>query len=787
MLRERLAAWLDVRPREVRPLLVSCAGAFLVIAFVVAARSLREALYLTRFPVETLPYITGAVAVGSVPAVAFFARLLARHDPRRVLNVTVAGMAAGVALLWPVVTAGPAVVVFYLWTALGTLLLTSGFWLVTAERFPVRGAKRLFGLIAAGGTLGAMAAGNGLAWLTSRLAVSGIVPGVALLLAGFLVVQALAPGFSPGDPGVEGTGDRGREEESGEGASMVEGLRLIRETPHLRTIALIVMAATIASTLVDYQFKELARESLTTGESLTGFFGAFYGWTGAAALVLQVGVAARLLSGAGIAVTLSVLPLLLLTGGAGLLIAPVLAVATAVRGGDNALRKSLHRSVLEVVYVPLPARVRRRTKTFVDSVADSAAEGIGAFLVFLWVTLGGMPSHHLSALVLVLAGALLWLARRMDRRYLSTVTEQLRAGGERGDAGTDHRDLLSASFSRVDLRPALEEVGVATATTDLTRVAARARRRLEADGASWPPGGTRGPGPAGEGGDGSGSAPSASSGVDLATRLASPEPAEVEAALGEVPLDDPHWAPALLRLLARDTLYRRVVRILRGMGEGVVPVLVEAARDEGTDFVIRRRVPRVLAAVGGLEADEALLDLLRARRFEVRYQAAIALVRRRRKGLPTVPEPEARVWDALREELGKGRPVWELQRLLDEETWSGDGLVADRVGTRGDLSLEHAFRLLSLLLEPEAVRAAFRGVTADDERFRSLALEYLEQVLPADVRERLWPFIGDLSERERRRRERPLDQVVAELVTTGATLFPSQADRDAVRRLLEEE
>ena len=53
----------------------------------------------------------------------------------------------------------PAAVVFYLWTVVATLLLTSGFWIVTSEMFAVREAKRLFGLISAGGALGTFATG----------------------------------------------------------------------------------------------------------------------------------------------------------------------------------------------------------------------------------------------------------------------------------------------------------------------------------------------------------------------------------------------------------------------------------------------------------------------------------------------------------------------------------------------------------------------------------------------------------------------------------------------------
>jgi len=136
---------------------LSSCGAFLTIGFLVLGRSIREALFLARFPVETLPYVTAAVALAGVPAVGLFTRRIARGGTRRVLIRTAGGLAIGVAALWPIaVRSGAAVIAFYLWTAIGTLLLTSGFWLVTAELFPVRGAKRLFGLVAAGGTVGAM-------------------------------------------------------------------------------------------------------------------------------------------------------------------------------------------------------------------------------------------------------------------------------------------------------------------------------------------------------------------------------------------------------------------------------------------------------------------------------------------------------------------------------------------------------------------------------------------------------------------------------------------------------
>jgi hypothetical protein len=93
--------------------------------------------------------------------------------------------------------------------------------------------------------------------------------------------------------------------------------------------------------------------------------------------------------------------------------------------------------------------------------------------------------------------------------------------------------------------------------------------------------------------------------------------------------------------------------------------------------------------------------------------------------------------------------------------------------------------LLSLVLNPDAVRAAYQGITSEDERLLSLALEYLEQALPKDIRERLWPVIGDLTERQRSRAIRSLEVVVEELVETGATLFAGAEEREALRRMIE--
>ena len=746
----RVLEWLDVRPGEVRNVTLSFFGAFLVIAFATLARSLREAFYLTEFPVETLPYITAAVAVLSVPTVGYFARTLAHQNPRRVLAALLVLLSAGLAVfallaLVPGMAAYTkvATVAFYLWTALGTLLATSGFWVLTAEYYAVRGAKRLFGLIGAGGTAGAMVMGNLLIWLTQVIDTEWLAAGLVGLLLLFLATQLMLPKLDV--PHVA---------EAESGSQMRESVKTIQSSPHLRAIALIVFAVAVATTLLDYQFKEAARAIIQSPEGLTSFFGAFYGWTGAAALVIQLLVAARFLAGAGIAWTLAILPLTLMLGSVGMLIAPSLALVTMVRGGDNSLRKSLYRSGLEVTYVPVPSLQRRKTKTFIDTVVDSVGEGLGAGIIFLWVTLPGLPSRYLSAFIILISAWMLLLSRRMGRQYFSTVTDELRdSGSTTAKAGLEGRDLLSGTFTRLDIKSLLVEEGVADEVGD---------EQMEE--------------------------PAEATVDSIAQRLASRDLRIVARTLEDTVEWDENHIPDITRMLARDQLFDRVVLALLTAGDVAVPSLIQFLRDESTDFVIRRRIPRVLARMGGPEADAALLEALSANRFEVRDRSAIALVRRRRRDLPVSElESESAVWAAIRAEVGRDRPVWELQKLLDDTESGEDDLVSQRIGARGELSLEHTFRLLTLVLEPKVVQAAFHGVMTDDENLKSFSLEYLEQVLPTDIRSNLWPFIGDVSEYKRDKSLRSLDDVVSDLMETGATLFADAEHREALKRMLEDQ
>ncbi len=745
---QAIADWANVRPREVKNLILCIGGAFCLISFMVLARSLREALYLTSFSVKTLPYVTSAYVFLGVVAVHFFVQWLSQNRPRMVMLVLLFVLLIGTGILWPVVSLSKAfVVVFYFWTALGTLLLTSGFWVVVSEYFDLRGAKRLFGLIAAGGTLGAMVMGTSTPYLTKKLDIHFLIPILVLILGLFLLCLYILPSL-PDSP---------RQEKGN--ASIKESFFLVLRNSHLCTLALIVMTATCASSLLDYQFKDLTRASLHTKEELTSFFGTFYGWTGAISLVLQLVLTSPLMARAGIASTLSILPFFLALGSFGIFIHPNLMWATLGRGADNSLRKSLHRSALEVLYVPVPSALRRKTKTFIDSVLDALAEGIGSGIIFLWVTWGNQPSRYLSLGTLALSGLFFFLNLKMGKRYFDTLSERLTKDQKDSqkllaEARSNARDLLSATFTHLEL----PKLGIPV-TWPVTQPVTTVRTKdLFEEGQK-----TKNP-------------------VENLTSL---EPEALSRLLNEFTLWTEEHIPHLIRLLARDSLVPKISEILISLGTQACDRLVDCFVDQETDFSLRRRIPSILSQIQQPQAEEVLLSALSDRRFEVRYRAGIALVHRKRENISsqfTTWPPK--IWKAIESEVNLDRAVWEARRLLDQVE-DHDSLVSERLGVRGEMSLEHTFRLLTLVLEPEPVRSAYLGILSSDLKLKGFSLEYLELTLPSTIRQKLWPFIGDLSKRELKKASRPLGEVISDLLKTGATLFASEKDRKALQGLLD--
>ncbi|TFG66362.1 MAG: hypothetical protein E4H28_02185 [Gemmatimonadales bacterium] len=742
---QRLSEWLGIRENEVGIVAVSFAGAFLVMSFVGLSATLRETTYQAEIGTSNLSYVRAGVVFLGISAAVLFSRTLGLVEPRRAMRVIALLLATGMAAIWPFLgSSKTAVVLFYLVTATGTVLLASGFWLVVSEMLVVREAKRLFGLISAGGTLGLLVTGLAGALIAKQVETATFVPALVVILIAYAGLNEFVPrtriSCTPIAPNVRWN----------------DSIALIFSRPHLRTLTAIVFLAAVISMLIDYQFRQAAAQVfLPDKQALQSFYLLFLAGTGAVALAIQLLVTTRVMTRAGVTWSLAVLPLFVLALSAGMLILPGLPLASGLRGADSTLRKSLFRSGVEFLWVPVHPDTRRKVKTFVDTMANNLGDGLATLMFFLIVTKGGMSSLYLSPLVIGAGLVFLALARKMGLEYTATLRRRL-ADGDSGDLLAEAQDGLTlgpVTLNRIDLTRILSTLALDPDDSTAVRSAAAVEVAPVAN---------------------------AIDPLDPQAIFASTDDEMVRAWLGRGEPLSVDSIPDLARLLARDRIRDATARRLIAIGEPAGPPLCLILQDNSADFVVRRRIAGVLGAIPGEAAFNGLIGALSADRFEVRYRAARSLSRRRAEADARLEE--ATVWEAIRSELSRGRAVWELARLLDHD--DPNLPVEQRVTQRGQLSLEHVFRLLSFVLDAEAIYATWAGITGDNANLESLALEYLEQVLPKDVRDRLWPFIGDLSAEQSRRAIRPLDDVIEDLMDTGATLFGGD-HRQALARYLD--
>src|SRR5262249_11930375 len=126
-----------------RLVLTAIVSAGAMIAFQVAGKATRDALFLSNFPVTALPAMSAASAAVSIAAVLAAARLFSLKSPRNVIPAAFCVSSILLIAEWVIYGIAPqaAAILLYLHMAAFGATLVSGFWSVMSELFDPRTAK----------------------------------------------------------------------------------------------------------------------------------------------------------------------------------------------------------------------------------------------------------------------------------------------------------------------------------------------------------------------------------------------------------------------------------------------------------------------------------------------------------------------------------------------------------------------------------------------------------------------------------------------------------------------
>jgi AAA family ATP:ADP antiporter len=302
---------------------------------------------------------------------------------------------------------------------MGALILVQ-FWTLTNELFNAQEAKRLYGVIGAGGTLANILIGL----LSAKIATWFGAASLLLLCAGLLGATAIAS-FLGGRVGRQRLFARAASGKPA-AAKRTGGAGRVLSDPHLRTVALLAAVTFFTTTLVDFEFKVVAADRVEKA-ALASFFGYFSAAVGALALVLQLFGSSRLLARAGVVGALAVLPVSLAVGNVALLIFPALWAASVTKGADTLFRYSVNDATTQILYLPVPSQARVAAKAFVDGVVKPVAIGLAGLTLKGWELSVGRDPYRLAWISLALTCAWLAVVASLRRKYISTLQDNLRS------------------------------------------------------------------------------------------------------------------------------------------------------------------------------------------------------------------------------------------------------------------------------------------------------------------------------------------------------------------------
>lgn len=426
-LRRRLLKTFDLRPGEAAPALESALLFYLVLSAYYVLRPLREEMGLAA-GIENLPAMYVGTLAGTVvlvPVIGWLVRRWRREVFLPLIYRFFALNLLGFQLAWRLCDADQVVVlgrVFYVWLSVFNMLAVSMFWSFMADGFGYRRSRRLFGLVAIGGTAGAILGSGLTAALVDRIGHGWLMVVSAVLLeAGVRTVGRLArrfdgAGFREGDPPATDVAGRGR--------GLLAGLTLTFTSPYLLAVAAYLFLYSLTSTFLYFQQAHIVDAQALTREGKAALFARIDLWTNLLTLACELLLTGRLLRRLGTGRVLALMPAGTAIGFAALAAAPGLVTLVVFQVTRRAANYALARPARETLFTTVDDDVRYRAKSFIDTFVYRGGDLLGAGTVQA-LGVAGLGLGPLAFIAAPLAGLWTWLALYLGRRQQARAAASL--------------------------------------------------------------------------------------------------------------------------------------------------------------------------------------------------------------------------------------------------------------------------------------------------------------------------------------------------------------------------
>jgi len=306
---------------------------------------------------------------------------------------------------------------FFIWLSVFNLFVVSVFWSFMSDIYTKTQANRLYGFIASGGTCGAICG----PFITLSLAKS-IGPVNLLLISAFLLALAIIVIRDLVNRRLLHVGDKHTlpVDIKPVGGNPFSGFRLALSTWYLLGICLFILLYTACSTFLYFAQAQIVADAFESSEDRTSLFALMDLLVNSLTLCVQVFITGKLLSRLGTAISLMILPLLVIVGFFCLSISPVLVTLMIFQVSRRTLNYGLSRPARESLFTILTLEEKYKAKNFIDTVVYRGGDALTG-----WVFAGlrGLGLSLPVIMVLALPLGVVWmitglaLGKHCDKAY----------------------------------------------------------------------------------------------------------------------------------------------------------------------------------------------------------------------------------------------------------------------------------------------------------------------------------------------------------------------------------
>jgi AAA family ATP:ADP antiporter len=410
----------DVKTNEVRATLASFAFFFFLLSSYFVLRPIRDAVAAAS-GVNKLPWLFAGTLIVTLICNPLFSWLVVRFPVRRVIPISYQFFIASFLTFYAVlrfVSSGEDSTIdiwmgraFFVWTTVFALFNTSIFWCLMADSFRSEQAKRLFGFIGVGGTLGSIIGSAVTAALAPKIgAVNMLLVSAVLLELAILTITRFPLETAQGN-------DAQVQRDEIIGGGVWSGFTHIVRSPYLLGICAFMLFYVFGSTVLYFAQSDIVGHLYADRTARTAILARLELITQIVTVVTQTFLTGRIIRWLGLALALAILPAMSVIGFGvlGMVVSfQVLAVFIVMRRATNF---AIMNPAMEVLFTVVKREDRYKAKnvieTFVYRGGDQLSAWAYAGLAALGLTLAGI-SWVAVPVSIAWAGLGIWLGRRQS-------------------------------------------------------------------------------------------------------------------------------------------------------------------------------------------------------------------------------------------------------------------------------------------------------------------------------------------------------------------------------------